>query len=106
MALDHWAFCRDQLEKNDGTELRALADQADDDDFRRQLRAALWPLNEQVLTQLAKQETSLQRAPADLALLGIGFRSAGNRAAAEAWYRIAVERHPPCLGHPSHSCHR
>jgi serine/threonine protein kinase/Tfp pilus assembly protein PilF len=97
MGLDHWAFCKDQLEKNGGTGLRALADQADDDDWRRRLRAALGPHNDQLLTQLAqlaKEETSLQRAPADLALLGIGLRWAGNPAAAETWYRLAVERHP------------
>src|SRR5262249_14830504 len=80
LSLDRWALCKQQIEKNGGTELLALADQADDDDWRRQLRAALRPLNDKVLTQLAQEETSLQRAPADLALLGIGLNQAGNRA--------------------------
>ncbi len=92
--LDHWAFVRDQLIRGSGAPLRAVADQADDDPWRRRLREAVVRGDRAALEGLAEEEGALSQPPTSLVLLADALWNAGNLAAVERLLRQAQVRHP------------
>jgi tetratricopeptide (TPR) repeat protein/tRNA A-37 threonylcarbamoyl transferase component Bud32 len=94
VALDSWAFCKDKIVPNGGTELRTLANSVDDDAWRRRLRSAVETSNFAELEQLACDEHTLEEPPTNLKLLGWALYRIRNFRSAENWLRKANERHP------------
>jgi hypothetical protein len=74
-ALDHWAFVRDELQRGSSASLRAVADLADDDPWRLQLRATSRKARA-ALEKLAEAKGVLSQPPVNLVLLGIALRNA------------------------------
>jgi tetratricopeptide (TPR) repeat protein len=93
-ALDDWAFVRDALHRGTGASLRAVADLADDDPWRRQLRRAKRRGDRAALEQLAEAKGVLNQPPRNLVLLAIALRDARSGAAAERLLRRAQAEHP------------
>jgi serine/threonine-protein kinase len=92
-ALDHWAYCKDQIAPQGGADLRSFADSVDNDPWRRRLRSAMRTSNLPELEQLVRDESSLDQPATNLMLLGLALRRS-NQSAAEGWLRKANERHP------------
>jgi tetratricopeptide (TPR) repeat protein len=93
VALDHWSFVKNHIDEKSGSELSALADRADHDAWRHQLRAALHSADPKALALLAGQE-SLKQPPANLGLLAGALYSSGSLMPAEEFLYSAVERYP------------
>ncbi len=92
--LDHWASVRDQLAKGNGASLRAVADQADEDPWRRRLREAVGRGDRAALEELAGDEGTLSQPPPSLMLLAIGLLNADSVGPAERLLRRLQARKP------------
>jgi superkiller protein 3 len=92
-ALDDWAPIRNKLQRGTGASLRAVADLADDDLWRRRLRRAAETGDRAALEGLA-QETTGSQAPGDVVLLARALREAGSGAAAEGLLWRAQREQP------------
>jgi tetratricopeptide (TPR) repeat protein len=92
-ALDDWASTRDQLVLGRGALLRAVADLADDDPWRRQLRQAVGRGDRAALSILAEEEGALSQRPGNLALLARALRFSGRGETAERLLRRVQPGH-------------
>jgi tetratricopeptide (TPR) repeat protein len=92
--LDDWAFARDHLVERGGAPLRAVADLADEDPWRRRLREAAGRGDRDALERLADERGVLSQPPTTLVLLATSLRDNGSRAAAERLLRQAQPSHP------------
>jgi tetratricopeptide (TPR) repeat protein len=95
-ALDYWAFVRNELRRGDGDSVRAVADLANDDPWRRQVFEAakrgdlLWL---EVLAQNVQEEGTLNKPAATLTLFAMTLRNLGSLATAERLLRqVQAER--------------
>jgi tetratricopeptide (TPR) repeat protein/serine/threonine protein kinase len=68
-ALDHWAYVKECLLKGNGETLRAIAQSADDDNWRKQLRNPGTARNLQSLKRLAEEEGALKQSSINVLLL-------------------------------------
>jgi tetratricopeptide (TPR) repeat protein len=93
-ALDDWAGVRDNLHPGDGSPLRSVADLADADPWRQQLRAASRRRDRASLEGLAAEKGVLSKPSAYLVLLSQGLRDAGSRVKAERLLRQAQAARP------------
>jgi tetratricopeptide (TPR) repeat protein len=91
-ALDDWSIIRDQLQQGSGAVLRAVADLADDDPWRRRLRGAAG--QRAALEGLANENGVLSQLPANLVLLARALKKAGSDATAARLLRGAQAGHP------------
>ena len=91
--LDDWASVRDLLIKGSGAPVRSVADQADDDPWRRRLRGATGRGDRAALEGLAAEEESWSQPPANLVLLAVALRDAGSSTATKL-LRQAQAGHP------------
>src|SRR5262249_27664215 len=94
VALDDWAYVKDQLRAGAGEPLRAVARLADDDPWREQLRDPRVRRDRAALERLAGEEGVLAQPPANLVLLSRALLEAKGWAAAERLLRSAQQRHP------------
>jgi tetratricopeptide (TPR) repeat protein/tRNA A-37 threonylcarbamoyl transferase component Bud32 len=94
LALDYWAYCKDEIDPKSGSKLRTLADSVDDDPWRRRVRLAVQARNMAELEELARDERSVEQPSINLSLLGVAIFRRCDRAAAENWLLKANERHP------------
>jgi tetratricopeptide (TPR) repeat protein/tRNA A-37 threonylcarbamoyl transferase component Bud32 len=92
-ALDDWAAARRQLPGSDSDLLLAVADQADDDAWRRQLRAFRRQRDAAGLERLAADDDALKQQPANLARLGGALHLSGKLKEAEKLLRAANRRY-------------
>jgi serine/threonine-protein kinase len=92
-ALDNWAFMRDKLREGGGARLRVVADLADDDSWRRQMRGAAGRRDRAALERLA-EEGALRQPPTNLVLLAGALRVAKGGESAERLLRRAQAKHP------------
>ena len=93
-ALDYWAYIKERLPGGDGTPLRGIAQLADTDTWRQQLRDPKVATNREALERLAEQDGVLDRAPANLLILSFLLDRANGSAAAVSLLRRAQQRHP------------
>src|SRR5262249_53822153 len=93
-ALDDWAVVRNNLIPGGGAALRAVADLADDDPWRRRLRDAAARGDRIALENLAEEKGTLSQRPASLMLLAEALHDAGSWAATERLLRQAQSEHP------------
>jgi serine/threonine protein kinase/tetratricopeptide (TPR) repeat protein len=91
--LDDWAAARDRLNWGRGRSLRAIADLADDDPWRRRLRAAVAPRNRAALEALAEETAARRQPPTYLVLLARALDETGNWTATERLLRRAQSGH-------------
>jgi Flp pilus assembly protein TadD/predicted Ser/Thr protein kinase len=91
-ALDHWAWHK--AEDSGRERLWAVADGADDNPWRRDLRQAARQKNLVRLKELAEDARALKQPPAVLAMLGKALLAAGLPGEAAVFLRQAQERHP------------
>jgi tetratricopeptide (TPR) repeat protein len=96
-ALDDWALVRDRLQPEGGGSLRAMVDLADDDPWRKRLRAA-GRGDRALLEGLAEEEGVLSKSMFNLRRLTQDLRFAGNSALAERLLRRAQASHPADFG--------
>jgi tetratricopeptide (TPR) repeat protein/tRNA A-37 threonylcarbamoyl transferase component Bud32 len=89
VALDDWAICVGKPEVVQ--RLREIADQADDDPWRRRLRRAV---NLEALKQLAEEARHRPLPAASLDLLALSLWANGAQAEATTLLRRAQQRHP------------
>jgi tetratricopeptide (TPR) repeat protein len=80
--------------KSDGATLRAMADQADDDPWRRRFRKAVGKGDRVALEALAEEAAARRQSPTHLALVARALEEAGNCAAAERLLRWAQTEYP------------
>ena len=94
-ALDHWAFLKSRIPGQSETFLLALANQADDDPWRRRVREA-WPTeNWKALVRLAEDPGILEQPPVNLYLLAASLKNfPEGRKPAEKLFRQAQRLHP------------
>jgi hypothetical protein len=71
VALDNWAFVRNQLQKESGVALAELAERADEDPWRQRLRRAVACGDRIALEGLAKEPAVLRQPPASVILLAV-----------------------------------
>jgi len=84
VALDHWAIDRELWLQTSGAPLRAVADRADDDPWRRQVRAAAGRRDWAALESLAKEEEEAHSLPTgNLVLLAHALSRAASWEAAQ-----------------------
>jgi tetratricopeptide (TPR) repeat protein/serine/threonine protein kinase len=93
-ALDGWTYIRERLHRGSGASLRALANLADDDSWRRRLRGAVERGERAKLEGLATEQRVLSQPPGNLVLLARALLSAHSGAKAESLLRIALQVHP------------
>jgi tetratricopeptide (TPR) repeat protein len=93
-ALDDWAYVRDILHMGDGEPLRALAQLADDDPWRRRLRDPQVRHDRAALERLAQEEAALVQPAAVLRWLGLLLRAAGSPKAEVRLLRAAQQHRP------------
>jgi tetratricopeptide (TPR) repeat protein/serine/threonine protein kinase len=93
VALDDWAIHRTQVQPKGATPLRAVADLADDDPWRRRRRQAAGRGDRAALQRLAQEEGTAREAPANLVLLARDLRNLGNWTAAVQLLRRAHAAH-------------
>ncbi|MFO0840975.1 MAG: tetratricopeptide repeat protein [Gemmataceae bacterium] len=91
-ALDDWIWSEEPSDPR-LSKLRAVADGADDNAWRRDLRAAAGRRDGLHLAKLAKDPRALEQAPAVLALFGEALQVAGRPEEAADWLRQAQRRH-------------
>jgi tetratricopeptide (TPR) repeat protein len=92
--LDDWAFARDKVAAGGGAALRAVADLADDDPWRRRLRAAAGRRDGAALAALAEDQAALSQPTTVLVQLAISLWESDCRAAAERLLRRAQVGRP------------
>jgi eukaryotic-like serine/threonine-protein kinase len=92
--LDNWATIRNELHRGGGVPLRVVTDLADDDPWRRRLRAAAGRQDRTALEGLAEEEGALSQPPANLVLLAHALSNAGSPTAAERLLRQVQQRYP------------
>jgi serine/threonine protein kinase len=92
--LDDWAYVRGELPGGNGEPLRAVAQLADDDPWRQQLRDPQVRRDRAALEHLAQEEAALAQPAAVLRWLGLLLRKAGAREAEVALLRAAQQRRP------------
>ena len=94
-ALDHWAFVKSQIPNQSPTLLWALASQADDDPWRRQVREAWSTRNRQALERLAEDPRTQEQPAVNLYVLGISLQEEpeGWRVT-EKLFRKGLRRYP------------
>jgi serine/threonine protein kinase/tetratricopeptide (TPR) repeat protein len=97
VALDDWALVRHQLKQTDG-ELREVANLADDDPWRRRLRAVVEHRDRAALEGLAGEDETSGQPPANMLLLARALTNAGSWAAAERLLRGAQAGRPGDVG--------
>jgi serine/threonine protein kinase/Flp pilus assembly protein TadD len=93
-ALDDWASARDKLSAQGGAPLWALANLADDDEWRRRLRGAIARQDGAALEELARGTRVDRQEPTAITLLAAALRHSGRGIAAERVLRQAQWRHP------------
>jgi tetratricopeptide (TPR) repeat protein len=93
-ALDDWAFVKDWLWLESGEPLRAVAQLADDDPWRRQLRDPHVRKDRAALERLARADGVLSQPPANLVLLSSALVQVEGRTAAERLLGLAQQVHP------------
>jgi tetratricopeptide (TPR) repeat protein len=93
VALDDWAFVRDQLHRGTGASLTAMADLADDDPWRQWLRRAKSRGDRAALEKLAEAKGTLSEPAANLLLLAYALQNASSWEAAERLLRRAQAEH-------------
>ena len=91
-ALDNWLWCKDPTDPG-RARLRAVADGADDNAWRRDLREAAGRRDGERLQALARDARALEQPPAVLALCGEALQQAGRPETAANWLRQALRRH-------------
>jgi tetratricopeptide (TPR) repeat protein len=79
-ALDNWALSRGRLDKAGGLALTALAQSADSDPWRRQVRQAVEQKDRQALAALAASPELMRQPPTSLDLLALAMDVHGDRA--------------------------
>src|SRR5262249_6559329 len=94
VALDHWAFVKNQLRSRDEDRLLAVARLADEDPWRQQLRDPSVRKDSAKLQRLAEEKDLLTQPPANLALLGLLLRRAKSPRNAEELLRQAQQHYP------------
>jgi tetratricopeptide (TPR) repeat protein len=94
VGLDDWAAVRNNLRPGSGASLRALANQADSDPWRRRLREAWANKDRKAAESLAREDTAWSQPLANIVLLARGLRVDHGWAAAERVARRAQQRHP------------
>jgi serine/threonine-protein kinase len=77
IALDDWAWVKDQLQAGSGELLRAAARLADEDPWRQQLRDLQVRKERAALERLARQEGILTQHPANLVFLSRALQQGG-----------------------------
>jgi tetratricopeptide (TPR) repeat protein len=92
--LDDWAFVRNHLRPDGGAWLRAVANRADDDPWRRRLREAVGNQDRAALEALAGNEGVQSQSPANVVLLARSLGQVHSQAVAEQLLRRAQEEHP------------
>jgi serine/threonine protein kinase/Flp pilus assembly protein TadD len=93
-ALDDWALVRDKLNQGSGGPLRAVANLADDDPWRRRLREAGERPESAVLERFAEEPGVLSRPSANLVWLASALIEAKNPMMAERLLRQAQASRP------------
>ena len=93
-AIDDWAYLRHKFLGKDGGSLWKLAEAADDDEWRRKLRAALPRQDGDALEELTKSTELRRQPPAAIVLLASALQHASRGAAAERLLRQAQWLHP------------
>jgi serine/threonine protein kinase/tetratricopeptide (TPR) repeat protein len=93
-ALDDWAFAWNQLGKGRESPLRAVADLADDDPWRRRMRGALRRWDRGEMVRLAQAKGASSQPPAHRVLLARALDGVENRSAAEQLLRRARAEQP------------
>jgi serine/threonine protein kinase/Flp pilus assembly protein TadD len=93
-ALDDWAFVKDVVNSGSGEAIRRVADLADDDSWRRQLRAATSRQDQAALEALAQAEDALKQPPTNLVLLGRALGYVDRPKQGERLLRQAQAVHP------------
>ncbi len=92
VALDNWIWCK---EKSDSVraKLRALTNEADDNDWRRALREAGGQGDVARIVELTKEPRALQQPPTALAMVGELLYQSVRPQEAVDWLRHAQHRH-------------
>jgi tetratricopeptide (TPR) repeat protein len=93
-ALDNWAVSKEELRKGSGASLRATADLADDDPWRRRLRGAVGRGDGAALERLAEEPGVWSEPTVNLVLLGRALRGARRWGAAARLLQQAQQEHP------------
>jgi superkiller protein 3 len=93
-ALDDWAYVRSQKDKSGGLALTALAQEADPDPWRRQVRQAVLQKDTKALAALAASPGLLRQPPTSLLVLARAMR-AGNLADAQIEVLRQAQRQYP-----------
>src|SRR5262249_53054758 len=81
------------MHKGDSKSLLVAADLADDDDWRRRLRALVAQRDKKALEHLA-ESMGTDQPPANVQRLARALREVASPAAAERLLRVAQRRHP------------
>ncbi len=92
VSLDHWAWCL--RGDPDAARLRAAANLADEDPFRREVRLAVGADDAAALVGLAARPEVERLPPVTATLLGRALADRGEYRAAAALLRAARDRHP------------
>jgi serine/threonine protein kinase/tetratricopeptide (TPR) repeat protein len=93
-ALDYWAWVKDNRIGRDGAPLRAIANLADDNAWRHELRDPLVARDRRALERLAEREAVLDQPPVNLQLLSYLLDNAKAQEARIGLLRRAQERYP------------
>ena len=93
-ALDFWAFFKDRIPGGKAESLRSIAQLADDDPWRKQLRDPKLTQDRQTLERLAEMKDILAQPPANLLFLSYLLDKAKVRPAALLLLRRAQEKYP------------
>jgi serine/threonine-protein kinase len=94
VALDHWAFVKEERATGTGERLLAVARLMDDNPWRQQLRDSKVRQDRAALERLARAEGVLAQPPDHLWLLGKALEARKGRVAAEQLLRQAHQHHP------------
>ncbi len=92
VALDNWIWCKEKTDPA-RAKLRALTNEADDNDWRRALREAGGQGDVSRIVELTKEPRALQQPPTALALVGELLYQSGRPQEAADWLRQAQQRH-------------
>jgi tetratricopeptide (TPR) repeat protein len=90
MALDHWAFARNRVQMGSGAPLAAVADLADGDSWRHELRQAAVSADHAALVAIATKPVPPDQPPASVVLLAWFLR----KGEGEVMLRSAQQRWP------------
>jgi serine/threonine protein kinase/tetratricopeptide (TPR) repeat protein len=93
-ALDHWAYVKGRLPNADVEQLRAVAQLADDNAWRQQLRDPKVATDRKALEHLAEEDSILDQPPASLLMLSTLLKAERAQAAALLLLRRAQQRFP------------